>query len=209
MKPPKLPKRLFTPAFFAGLFCLAVLCSNSPSVRAAIVVRPTQASAVASQQFFCSAGYDHQECLQHVSRLQAVLVRYSAGIQTDWGWVLVRSEDWKPLLLKLNLDRRSPAFSSLVQRKTYLEESLFLPPANRAAELERIYDAPIDQLLLIAVSHEIGHAVCHDGNEDSANLVAEQLRSGKRPQCIEITKSLSGIQELYLSNGRGRLHPAQ
>jgi hypothetical protein len=198
MKTTNLLDRLLTPAFCACLFCLVIFCGTCPSASAVTRLQPAQASALASQQFFCTTGYDPSQCLEHVSKLKSLLVEYAAGTQRPWTWIIVRSEDWEPLLLRVHLDRRSPAFTGVMERQTYLEESLFLPPSKRASELERDFGVPFEQLLSIAVSHELGHAVCGDRNEAVANRVAEQLRSGKPLQCGGTGKSLTGIQEMYL-----------
>lgn len=127
--------------------------------------------------------------------LRALLIRYPANGPADWSWVIVRSQDWRPLMQRLHLDRHSPAFTALDSRETFLEEALFMPQSLRTEDLARIFRISADQLLSFVVTHELGHTICHDGSETTASMVAEQLRSGKPVDCV---KSLSAIQELYL-----------
>jgi hypothetical protein len=130
-----------------------------------------------------------------MAKLQAELVRYSADLPKHWSWVIVESEDWQSLVLKLHVDRRSPAFTAIDARETFLEEALFLPRPGRTDELVRNLGVPVDELLTFAVSHELGHAICHGGNEAVANRVSNQLRSGERIDC---TSSLTPMTELNL-----------
>ena len=103
------------------------------------------------------------------------------------------------MVLKLHVDRRSPAFTAIEARETFLEEALFLPTsARRAVDLVRNFRAPLDQLLTLAVSHELGHAICDGGDEAIANRVSDQLRNGEKIDCSETRNSLTPIEELYL-----------
>ena len=162
--------------------------------------QPEQGRALTAQHFYCNTGFDQHVCEQHVAKLKAVLRHYPADAPEGWRWVIVRSEDWQPLLMSLRLDRRATAFSALGLRSTFLEEALFVHSPRRAAELVRDFHAPFDQLLSIAISHELGHAICHERNETSANRIAEQLRRGKHPECGETGESPTPIDELYLHN---------
>jgi hypothetical protein len=187
--------RLLILAFRTFLICAVTICGERPSANATTSPKLKPMNALATQGFYCNAGYDPHECEQHVANLKAVLIHYPASAPRHWSWVLVRSEDWQPLVLRLRLDRTSPAFTALDQHETFLEEALFLTQSIRANELARDFHAPSDQLLSLAVSHELGHVICSDGSEAAANRIAEQLRSGKHPECV---KSLTPIDELYL-----------
>src|SRR5271155_5711830 len=158
----KLFDRLLTPVFCAGLLWVFTLCGKGATASAADIPQPTQESSLARQEFYCSPGYGLAECQQHVSKLKSLLAQYSGGTQLPWSWYIVRSEDWEPLLQKAHLGRLTPAFTGLEGRKTYLEESLFLPPSKRGNELEHDFGVPFDKLLSLAVAHELGHAVCRD-----------------------------------------------
>jgi hypothetical protein len=185
--------RFLAPAFGACLLSVVTLCAACPSATAAS--RSAHVNSVVTQQFFCYAGLDHQECLKNVAKLRAQLVRYSADLPRYWRWVIVGSEDWRSVVLKLHVDRRSPAFTTIDARETFLDEALFLPKLARTDELARNLGVPIDQLLTLAVSHELGHAICHGGDEAIANRVSAQLRSGERIDC---TNSLTPMEELSL-----------
>jgi len=161
---------------------------------------PIQGRALTAQHFYCNTGFDQHVCEQHVAKLKEVLRHYPADAPDGWRWVIVRSEDWQPLLVSLRLDRRATAFSALGLRSTFLEEALFVYSPTRATELVRDFHAPFDQLLSIAISHELGHAICHESNETAANRIAEQLRTGKHPECGETRESPTPIEELYLQN---------
>jgi hypothetical protein len=162
--------------------------------------QPEQGRALTAQHFYCNTGFDQHMCEQHVAKLKALLRRYPVDAPEGWRWVIVRSENWRPLLVSLHLDRRATAFSALGLRSTFLEEALFAYSPTRAAELVRDFHAPFDQLLSIALSHELGHAICHESNETAANRIAEQLRRGKQPECAETGESPTPIEELYLHN---------
>ena len=151
--------------------------------------QPERGRALTAQHFYCNTGFDQHVCQQHVAKLKEVLRHYPADAPEGWRWVIVRSEDWQRLLVSLGLDRRATAFSALGLRSTFLEEALFVYSPTRAAELVRDFHAPFDQLLAIAVSHELGHAICHERNEAAASRIAEQLRTGKHPECGETSES--------------------
>jgi hypothetical protein len=190
----------------ASLLCVLTLSGIHPAAHAAETTRPSPSSALTTQQFFCSAGYDRESCLQHTAQLRAVLRHYPAAQHGPWSWVIVRSEDWGPFLLRLHLDQRSPAFTALEQRSTFLEEVLFHPKPERAAELEKTFATPLPQLLAAAVTHELAHAVCHEMDETAANRIAEQLRAGGIADC-SLARGLTPIQELGLHRNSPRLRP--
>jgi hypothetical protein len=171
--------RRFLCASILCLLSVVALCAACPLATAAS--QSAQVNRLRTQQFFCYAGLDHHECLQNVAKLQVELVRYSADLPRHWSWVIVGSEDWQSLTLKL--------------RETFLEGALLLPKPARTDELVRNLGVPVDQLLTIVVSHELGHAICHGGDEAIANRVSDQLRRGERIDC---TNSLTRMEELYL-----------
>jgi hypothetical protein len=115
--------------------------------------------------------------------LRGVLGRYPANWLGEWTWVLVRSEDWKPMKRRLRLDPDSPAFSYLGARRTFLEEALVTPVPGRSAELIKHWSSSIDDLLALTVSHELGHALCHERNEHKADEYGRLLRAGRLPVC--------------------------
>jgi hypothetical protein len=155
-----------------------------------------------TQKFFCHTGYDPRQCEQHIAELKAVLLQYPAPSPKHWTWIIVRSEDWQPLVQNLHLPSQSPAFTTLALRETFLEDALFFSQPGRTDELVTLLRTPAAQLLSVAVSHELGHAICHNGDEAAANRVAEQLRGGKHPDCLNAgtRKPLDPIDELVLHN---------
>jgi hypothetical protein len=179
------------------LLCLFALCVLRLPANAAEATDPSQRNALAAQQFFCNAGYDHAACLQHAARLKTLLLTYPSFQLGSWSWIIVRSEDWQPLLLRLRLDQRTPAFSALEQRSTFLEEALFHPNPKRADELQGLFHTPADQLLKVAVAHELAHASCHEMDENAANRIADRLLHGQPIDC-RAGRGITPIQKLYL-----------
>jgi len=135
------------------------------------------------QKFDCHTGYSLSECQRQVAALKRVLERFNGKVLGPWTWVLVRTEDWKPLLQRIGTRLDTPAFSWLEQRETFLEGALIGPDPLRVAELAHEFQVPINQLLVLAVTHEMGHAICHGGDEGQANRVGQQLREGRSPDC--------------------------
>ena len=79
--------------------------------------------------------------------------------------MLVRSDDWPTILEGLNLHPGSPAFSVLAPRQTFLNEVLIDGTVQDRAKVLRTFRVPLDQMLDIAVSHELGHAFCMEVSE--------------------------------------------
>jgi hypothetical protein len=101
----------------------------------------------------------------------------------EWTWILVRSDDWKPILRRVGCDPDSPAFTILEKRQTFLEEALFRFDPARSQTLIEKWRTPLDQLLILAVSHELGHALCRETNEPRTNEYASQLRTTGKMTC--------------------------
>jgi hypothetical protein len=134
-------------------------------------------------RFVCNTGYTLEKCHQDVAVLRTTLAKYPLGQLGNWTWVLVRSEDWKAILLPRGLDPRSPAFTYLAKRQTFLEEALVANVPGRAEELFARWHMSPGILRDLAVGHELGHAWCGDKDEAKANQVAQSLREGKSPSC--------------------------
>ena len=75
--------------------------------------------------------------------------------------------DWKQLVSRLHLNPASPAFSHLENRQTFLDEALIVFEPKRTLELISKWNISFDQFLDFAVTHELGHALCHESDEQS------------------------------------------
>jgi hypothetical protein len=115
--------------------------------------------------------------------LEALLDRYGADRLGDWTWVLVKSDDWKELQRQHRMDPDSPAFTVLDRRETFFEEALVWPLTVRRIELVRKWSLGMDDLLKLAVTHELGHALCNEKNEKKADEYGEELRRGEAIEC--------------------------
>lgn len=135
------------------------------------------------QHFVCNTGYSAHQCHVQMSVLRPLLDKYGAGRLGDWTWVLVKSEDWKALQRGHGMDPDSPAFTVLDRRETFFEEALVSPVTERRIELVRQWSLGTDDLLKLAVTHELGHALCNEKNEKKADAYGEQLRKGEPVQC--------------------------
>jgi hypothetical protein len=133
--------------------------------------------------FNCNIGYSARDCEVQLRRLQNLLANLDLARLGDWTWILVRSQDWKPILRRVGRDPDSPAFTILEKRQTFLEEALFVPRPDRSRTLLEKWRITLDQLLAFAVTHELGHALCYETNEARTNAYAAQLRSTGRITC--------------------------
>jgi hypothetical protein len=137
----------------------------------------------ARQTFLCAAPYTVADCEKKVVMLQTTLHGYQAEKLGHWTWVLVRSEDWKPILERVHMDPNSPAFSILERRQTFFEEVLLVPNQKRQNELMSKWGTGLDRLLDLAVTHELGHALCNDPDERRADRFGQRLRRHEAPLC--------------------------
>jgi len=148
-------------------------------------------SAVTKQKFICNTGYTLPQCQREMKALRPILDKYDAEALGEWTWILVRSEDWRPLLHRLGGNPDSPALTFLRERTTIFEEALVEPVPGRRAELLKIWQLPLDHLLDEAVSHELGHSLCNDSNEARAERRARALQRGEKPNCGDTKQSPS------------------
>jgi hypothetical protein len=123
------------------------------------------------------------KCRQEVVVLRKTLANYRASDLGEWTWVLVRSENWKLILLARGLNTGIPDLTALDARTTFFEEALVSGPAGRVSELMDIWHAGRDSLLDLAVRHELGHALCTEQNERKADRVARLLEQKKPFTC--------------------------
>ncbi|HEX2453590.1 MAG TPA: hypothetical protein VHI99_07800 [Vicinamibacterales bacterium] len=133
------------------------------------------AVAAPNHHFHCNTGYTTRTCTEQLKRLQDVLSGMDLAPLGEWTWILVRSDDWKPILRRVGCDPDSPAFTILEKRQTFLEEALFNPSQERGQKLLEKWRVPLDQLLLVAVAHELGHALCRETDEARTIRYADEL----------------------------------
>jgi len=136
---------------------------------------PVPVAGPAPFHFYCNVGYSVPDCRLKLRRLQDVLVRLNPADLGEWTWILVRSENWRPILRRVGRDPDSPAFTILASRQTFLEDALFDADPVRSRTLLERWRVPRDKLLAFAVAHELGHAVCAETDEAKAIRYAEQL----------------------------------
>jgi hypothetical protein len=130
------------------------------------------------QHFACNVGYTPRECQVAATILRKALSRYPVEALGEWRWVLVRYEDWNQILRKRGVDPNVPAFSYLPKRETFLDGSLVVEASIHGAELSLIWHMPIEDLLDLAIRHELAHALCNDPDETKTDRVAIALKNG-------------------------------
>lgn len=169
------------------LLCLLIAFTLFPrallSQPETVPQRSATAVAEAQQHFVCNTGYSQERCREQMKVLRGVIGRYAGEALGEWTWVLVRSGDWKEIKSRLGLDPASPAFSVLNLRQTFVEEALVAPVPGRSAELIKHWSSSIDELLQLAVTHEMGHALCNEEDEHRADANGRVLRAGGKLQC--------------------------
>ena len=157
----------------------------------ALTATAASADTIPKQKFVCNTGYSVPECTRQLGVLREALKPYHPERLGEWTWVLVKSMDWKVILLSRGLNPDSPAFTVLEKRQTFLEEALFVRVPNRSAELLRFWSVPLDKMLDFAITHELGHAACNMQNEHLADDFGRQMREGRNPECVAARNELA------------------
>jgi hypothetical protein len=169
-------------AFFVVLLTISTAQTQEPKFRR--VQFSTADSIPSAIHFFCSQGFDQDECLRDAAALRQSLAPYPLQLLGEWSFYLVLTPDWKPLAVSHGGPAVSPAFSLLLGRATVMDRCLFTCSADRKAELQKWSGIPWGPSLVdVAISHELGHALCQEKNEGLANKYGKDLRDGKIPQC--------------------------
>jgi hypothetical protein len=132
------------------------------------------------QRFECVGSFTAAECRQEMLILRKALDEHRASLLGEWKWVLVRSEEWKLLLLARGINPGTPALTVLAARTTLFEDALVGGASGRVSELMEIWQLGRGPLLDLAVRHELAHAICDDPSEQEAVRVAKGLEE-KRP----------------------------
>jgi len=135
------------------------------------------------QKFVCNTGYSQKQCREDMVVLRKALANYPVAQLGNWTWILVRSENWKSILLPRGLDPDSPAFTFYPKRETFIEEALVTQVPVRGGELLLKWSMDRMGLLDLAIRHELGHALCNDANERNADRVARLLEEKKTVSC--------------------------
>jgi hypothetical protein len=147
------------------------------------------------QHFVCNTGYSLPKCQVDMAVLKRILAKYPTSDLGEWTWVLVRSADWKYNVMRRGMDPDSPAFTYLPKRETFIEEALVATVPQRAAELILRWQMRTDDLLDLAVSHELAHVLCNEPSEARANGEAVLLRQGKPLACREYRSRKTKTEE--------------
>lgn len=138
--------------------------------------------------------------------LRQVLAKYPATDLGEWTWVLVRPEDWRRILLDRGFSPdSSPAFSILSHRETFLEGALVTKVSFRGVQLSKLWRMPIEDLLDLAIRHELGHALCNERDETRANRAAIALKNGGALSCQATL--LAKATETPIKRGPSGDHP--
>jgi len=145
--------------------------------------------STSKQQFVCNTGYRQRQCDEQVTVLRRALANYPVAQLGNWTWILVRSENWKSILLPRGLDPDSPAFTFYPKRETFIEEALVTQVPVRGGELLLKWSMDRMGLLDLAIRHELGHALCNDANERNADRVARLLEQRKPVSCEVTSRS--------------------
>jgi hypothetical protein len=135
------------------------------------------------QHFACNVGYTPRECQVAMTVLRKTLERYHVEALGEWTWVLVRTKDWKQLLLERRFNPNHPAFSYLPKRETFLDGALVVRSSIRGVELSAIWHMAIEDLFDLAIRHELAHALCNDPDETKAERAAIALKNGTPLSC--------------------------
>lgn len=160
--------------------CLHFAAPASPQIVHLPVLEQFQTQ---DQRFSCTLEYVPEKCARDLQRLKRLLEGYVAEGPGEWQWVLVARFEWKPFCVKLGVDSVSPAMTSFVDHETFLDEALFEFDPVRAGEFVRKYGVAWKDLLPLAVTHELGHAICRDVTEERAEYYAEEIRRHRPGRC--------------------------
>jgi hypothetical protein len=173
---------------------LFAACTAQPQTLRVVPVHLDAAVPIPSEiHFFCAQDYDRQACLKDSVALRQALAPYPLERLGVWSFVLVPADDWKPLVRGLRGHSVSPAFSILEQRMTVLESSLFSADAIRSKEFLERFGALGTALLDLAVTHELGHAICQDEDERHADDYGRGLRTRRPVSCANNAESILAV----------------
>jgi hypothetical protein len=165
----------------AVLFAACAAQTQNHDLKFKRVNPPNDGLTPNSIHFECSEDYDNLECLKDVAALRKALTPHPLQLLGEWTYYLVMASDWKELVHSRGGVGCSPAFSLLLGRATVLDRSLFSPTADRTLEIRKCFPDP--NLVQLAITHEMGHAICQDKDERRADDYGREMRDGKIPDC--------------------------
>lgn len=128
--------------------------------------------------------------------LKNLLNKYGADQLGQWKWVLVPSQQWKILVTQLGVSPNVPAFTALDAKMTLFDDALLGGSPGRTSQLMDIWGLGREELLDLAVRHELSHALCNDENESHVRGNAQLLDEKKSPICDAPPKKSSHVQRL-------------
>ena len=152
-------------------------------------------ATVPNQHFACDVGYKLQECQVASAVLSRALARYPVAALGKWRWVLVRSEDWKQILAVRGFDTNRPAFSYLPKKETFIDGALVASLSIRGTELSMSWRMPIEDLLDLAIRHELAHALCNEPDEVQAQRGAIALKNKMPLSCPGVEQASAVIRD--------------
>jgi hypothetical protein len=190
---------------------IAILSAACAAQTLTVRVVPVHLDAMASIpnaiQFFCTQSYESQACLKDSIALRHALAPYPLERLGTWSFLLVPAEDWSALVRGLRQNPVSPAFSIIDQHITVLESSLFTASPIRDKSFLRTFGVIGGALLDLAVTHELGHAICQEGDQRRADNYGRELRQTKTVDCSETPEGLSKLRSAFrLSQADARQH---
>lgn len=136
-------------------------------------------------RFFCTRNYDRKACVNDSVALRHALSPYPLERIGTWSFVLVPTDDWRALVRGLRGNPASPAFSIIEQRIIVVESSLLTATPIRDKNLLRTFGVIGSALLDLAVTHELGHAICQERDERRADDYGRELRQTKAVDCTK------------------------
>jgi hypothetical protein len=162
------------------LVCAVPAISSVCLAQKASGLRAYSAGTWATQSFLCDDKLATGDCKSEIAILRSHMQAFPVAQLGAWTWVLLRADRWR----ELGLDSSSPAYTSIEDRLTLIDESmLVIKNAIRTEELERKFELPLPELIDFAVTHEMGHALCGFKDEGRADAVGRRLRQGQLPYC--------------------------
>jgi hypothetical protein len=178
--------KIFTVVIF---LCVSALRAQRTSIKVLPIDPPNRPASLSQAiSFSCTTDYELSQCLKSVALLAKVLERYPTERMGQWTFVLAGSARWKQTIKELGGDTESPAFSELDARVTVLEDELFETVDSRQTMLAQRFRLPPGSILDYAVTHEMGHAICGERQENLADKYGFDLRRGIAPTCATSRK---------------------